>query len=193
MTEVYKQPNNPEQQLDAQELEAIRENALEKKAEQLEKKSIERSAEIDKNDAKREALEKATSSEKQKNLEARRKDTPERKRNQVASKVEREKAYKGIMKDARSQMSAPSRAFSKVIHNAAIEKTSEFIGSTVARPNAILAGSVSAFIIVLGVYLIAHFFGYPLSGAETIIAFVLGWVAGIVYDFLRVMVTGKTH
>lgn len=192
MTEVYKQ-NQPEKQLDTNELEKIRENALERKAEQLEHKSPERNIESTKEDARREALEKATSREQEKKVEVERKQAPEQKRDHIASKAERKQAYNAIMTDARSQMSAPSRAFSKLIHNRAVEKTSEFVGSTVARPNAILAGSVSAFIIVLGVYLIAHFFGYPLSGAETILAFILGWIAGVIYDFLRVMITGKAH
>lgn len=192
MTEVYKQ-NQPEKQLDTNELEKIRENALERKAEQLERKSPERNIESTKEDARREALEKATSREQEKKVEVERKQAPEQKRDHIASKAERKQAYNAIMTDARSQMSAPSRAFSKLIHNRAVEKTSEFVGSTVARPNAILAGSVSAFIIVLGVYLIAHFFGYPLSGAETILAFILGWIAGVIYDFLRVMITGKAH
>ena len=192
MTEVYKQ-NQPEKQLDTHELEKIRENALERKAEQLERKSPERNIENAKEGAKREALEKAISREQEKKLESDRKQAPERKNNHIASKAERKQAYKTIMTDARSQMSAPSRVFSKLIHNPAVEKTSEFVGNTVARPNAILAGSVSAFIIVLGVYLIAHFFGYPLSGAETILAFILGWIAGVIYDFFRVMITGKAH
>ena len=83
------------------------------------------------------------------------------------------------------------RTFSKVIHNPVVEKTSEVVGSTVARPNAILSGSVGAFILVLGVFLIARHYGYQLSGAETIVAFAIGWVVGIVYDFLRAMITGS--
>ena len=88
-------------------------------------------------------------------------------------------------------MSAQSRAFSKVIHNPGVEKTSEALGSTVARPNAILSGAVFAFVLTLGVYLVARYYGYTLSGFESIGAFVLGWVIGIIYDFLKVMITGK--
>jgi hypothetical protein len=33
--------------------------------------------------------------------------------------------------------------------------------------------------------------GYPLSGFETIGAFALGWMLGIVFDFFKVMVTGR--
>jgi len=83
------------------------------------------------------------------------------------------------------------RGFSKLIHNPAVEKTSEVVGSTVARPNAILAGAVVAFFAVLIVYLTAKHYGYILSGFETIGAFIVGWVLGILYDFFRVMITGK--
>ena len=67
------------------------------------------------------------------------------------------------------------------------------IGESTAgqRPNAILAGAVVAFVLVLAVYLISKFYGYTLSGFETIGAFIVGWVLGILYDFFKVMITGK--
>jgi hypothetical protein len=95
------------------------------------------------------------------------------------------------MADARAHMSAPSRAFSKVIHNKTVEQVSAAVGSTVARPNAILSGAVFAFLLTLAVYLIAKNLGYPLSGFETIGAFALGWILGILYDFFKVMITGR--
>jgi hypothetical protein len=95
------------------------------------------------------------------------------------------------MDEVRSQMSAPSRSFSKVIHNKGVEKTSEVVGSTIARPNALLSGAIFAFVLTLIVYLVAKNIGYPLSGFETIAAFVLGWALGIAYDFIKVMVTGR--
>ena len=95
------------------------------------------------------------------------------------------------MKEVRSQMSAPSRTFSKVIHNKTVEKVSDGVGATIARPNAILSGAIFAFVLTLGVYLLAKNLGYPLSGFETIAAFILGWMLGIAYDFLKVMITGR--
>ena len=97
------------------------------------------------------------------------------------------------MKDVQAELTPASRTFSKVIHNKAVEKTSDVVGSTLARPNAILAGAVVAFIATLGVYLIAKNVGYTLSGFETIAAFIVGWVIGIVFDYLRVLVTGKPN
>jgi hypothetical protein len=106
------------------------------------------------------------------------------------TKKEREASYNATMKHVRSEMSLPARTFSKVIHQPVVEKSSEILGSSLARPNAILAGSVSALILVTLTYLIARTFGYQLSGFETIGAFVLGWLIGIIYDFVKIMAAG---
>lgn len=107
------------------------------------------------------------------------------------SKKEKNASYKRHMKQVQAELPAPQRAFSKVIHSPVIEKASEFIGSTVARPNAVLSGAIVAFFLVLAVYLLAKTLGYVLSGFETIGAFIVGWVIGILYDYFRVLVTGK--
>lgn len=107
------------------------------------------------------------------------------------TKVNRDMIFRREMKHIQSEMSAPSRGFSKVIHNKAVERASEAIGSTVARPNAILAGAICAFLFTLALYVLAKRLGYVLSGFETIGAFALGWVVGLVFDFLRVMISGK--
>lgn len=99
--------------------------------------------------------------------------------------------YSRTMKQVQSELSTPSRAFSKVIHTKAVEKTSEALESTVARPNAILAGAIGAFVITLAIYLLAKHFGYRLSGSETIVGFAIGWACGILFDYFRVMITGK--
>lgn len=103
----------------------------------------------------------------------------------------RKESYNHTMKTVRSEMSAPARAFSKVIHNPVVERTSEVVGSTVARPNAILSGSLCAALAVLGLYLVARHYGFALSGSETIAAFIIGWAIGIMFDLLRGMITGK--
>jgi hypothetical protein len=44
---------------------------------------------------------------------------------------------------------------------------------------------------VLALYVFAKTLGFTLSGFETIGAFVIGWIIGILFDFLRAMITGK--
>lgn len=180
-----------ENALDKRELEAIhheQSKEIERAHENLEARSAEKS--------KAEALENARHEVEQIKHETESKapeKTAERhvERPAVSRRDSQKAAFDHIMTTAQSQMSAQSRAFSKVIHNPGVEKTSEALGSTVARPNAILSGAVFAFVLTLGVYLVARYYGYTLSGFESIGAFVLGWVIGIIYDFLKVMITGK--
>jgi hypothetical protein len=91
------------------------------------------------------------------------------------------------MDRTRSNMSFAQKTFSKVIHNPAIEKTSDIIGSTVARPDAVLSGSLFAFILTTALYFIAKYYGFSLSGSETILAFVAGWLLGILFDLVKGM------
>ena len=161
------------------ELAAERErNAVEKTAESLE-------------GARHEALSHASSTEKEPTKAEKSIDQSPAQRRGPASKRERNASFDATMSEVRSQMSAPSRAFSNVIHNPVVEKVSDAVGGTVARPNAIASGAIFSFIFTLGIYLIARFNGYPLSGTETIASFALGWVVGLIYDYLRLLVLGK--
>jgi hypothetical protein len=146
-------------------------------------------------EARREALEKAQSTEKQERVAPKQEHRPssaERRGGQPIRKAEREASFNATMQEVRTHMTPASRAFSKVIHNKAVEKISDVASSTIARPNAILSGAIFAFGLTLGVYLVAKNMGYPLSGFESIGAFAIGWLLGVVYDFLKVMVTGRT-
>ena len=108
-----------------------------------------------------------------------------------AGKAERKAAYKRTMQRVQAEMTPAERTFSKVVHNPIVAKTSDVVGGSVARPNAILSGSLCAFIAVSLVYVIAKNYGYPLSGFETMGAFVIGWILGQLFDFMRTMITGK--
>lgn len=161
---------------------------------ELHEKAGEQSHEKDVEGARHEALEHATKVDHERKLQetAERQPSPaERRKDGPIRKSDRDASFNATMQEVQGQMSAPSRAFSKVIHNKAVEKVSDVAGSTVARPNAILSGAVFAFVITLGVYLIAKYYGYVLTGFETIGAFLVGWAIGIVYDFLKVMITGR--
>ena len=180
------------QELDHEALEQVRDErqeALREHHEQAEKKTPERSAE----ELHREAFEKAASIEREKTKEVAQEAVQEKEKPRAGrrSKKELDTSYNATMDEVRTQMSPSSRAFSKLIHNKVVDGISSAVGATIARPNAILSGAVFAFLLTLGVYLLAKNLGYPLSGFETIGAFVLGWLLGILYDFLKVMVTGR--
>jgi len=50
-----------------------------------------------------------------------------------------------------------------------------------------------AFLLTLIIYVIAKTFGYNLSGFETIGAFIIGWILGVVYDYLKILFVGKKY
>lgn len=155
---------------------------------ELEKASPEKATE-----ARHEAFEQAKSAEKnptERDTYKGRERSPAERR--PKSKHQKEASFKRTMETVQAEMSAPSRAFSKLIHTKAVEKTSDAAAKTIARPNAILAGSIAAFACTLIVYLVAKRYGYTLSGFETMGAFIVGWLIGQLFDFLRVMITGRT-
>ncbi len=104
-------------------------------------------------------------------------------------KVDRE--FTHTMVAIQQEMPPAQRAFSRFIHNKPVEVTSDFLASTIARPNAMLAGSICAFILMLAVYLFTKSIGYVLSGFELIAAFAIGWVLGMIYDYMRTMFNNR--
>jgi hypothetical protein len=107
------------------------------------------------------------------------------------TKKQRDESFQQTMQEVHTQLSVPERAFSKLIHNKTIETVSDSLATTVARPNAILAGAICAFLATTVIYYLAKNIGYHLSGFETIGAFVVGWIIGILFDYFKIMITGK--
>ena len=148
----------------------------------------EKSAES-KEDIRNEALEIASKHEAAQEKKAR--ESKENKKDQPSlTKADVEASYKKTLDNVQKQLPAPSRAFSKVIHNSAVEKTSDAIGNTIARPNLIIAGALGAIASII-VYLIAKKYGYVLSGSETIVLFAAGWCIGAIIEYGRVGLINK--
>jgi len=184
--------NNSAENLETPKVSAEQYENIEKNLEDKAERGVE-SAEKREASARTEALKQAVSVESgsaEKKRKTNEGPSPAKRRGGVTKK-ERDASFTKRMSHVQAEMSAPERAFSKFIHSKPVEKTSAVVGSTVARPNAILAGAIVAFLAVLAVYLLARHLGYVLSGFETIAAFIVGWVLGLLYDFFRVMITGK--
>lgn len=175
---------------DAESLEKLREKNHEVMREKLERTN-ERQRDEAESSARKEALETATAIEKAPAKQER--QTTRSHEQRPRTRKEKEASYNHTMDEVRSQLSAPSRTFSDFIHNPVVEKVSDTIGGTVARPNAVLSGSVFAFLFTLTVYLVARYYGYPLSGSETIASFFLGWVIGLIVDYLKLLMFGKSR
>lgn len=172
---------NPELAKNAGELEQSASEIERSAAEQLERRAeqaVEQHEKLD--NARHEALEQAEASQAAETEKPAAPETPRQ-----ITKDDRTASYQKTMKKMQSELPPASRTFSKVIHNPAIEKASEAIGSTVARPNLIIAGALGAIASVI-VYFVARHYGYVLSGSETIILFGCGWVIGAIIEYARV-------
>lgn len=95
----------------------------------------------------------------------------------------RNESYKKTIDRTQNELSPFSKLFSKIIHIKLFEIFGDFLAKTIARPNALLAGAATSFFLTLSVYIIAKTIGFKLSGFETISAFVIGWIIGIIYDY----------
>lgn len=100
-------------------------------------------------------------------------------------KDSQDETYQKTITQVQKELPRSTRGFSRLIHTPFIEKASDVIASTIARPDALLAGGLSAFVLVLAVYSYAKYTGFALQGSETIIAFVLGWGLGVLFDIIR--------
>lgn len=114
----------------------------------------------------------------------------ERRRTGPINKKQLAESFKSQMKHAETEMSTSERVFSRFLHSKPVEKTTDALGSTVARPNAMLSGSIAAFLGVTILYFVAKYYGFQLSGSETILTFIAGWIIGILYDYFSVMIRG---
>lgn len=102
-----------------------------------------------------------------------------------------QQSFNKTMSQTQTHMSAPARIFSKVIHMPAVEKVSDIVGSTVARPDAILSGSIFAFAVTLVIYAIAKYVGFEITGTVAMASFVAGWLVGILFDMLHGLFRGR--
>jgi Fe2+ transport system protein B len=190
MSNIEKQPNSAEKEKSLENIESSSEmlDELEKSLEREAEKAGEKSKET--NEKLRSDAEKVAE-DNEKAEKEKTQATPERSTHQSIGKKQRDTAFKKTMKEVQGDMKPAERVFSKFIHNKAVEKTSDILGSTIARPNAVMYGAIFAFFATLIVYLLARNLGYVLSGFETIGAFIVGWILGVVYDYLRILFTGK--
>ncbi|MDO4774032.1 MAG: hypothetical protein Q4A37_02810 [Candidatus Saccharibacteria bacterium] len=175
--------------INTKEAERTQHEAHDRIGKQLEREAnrAETNAERQKNiheamEVARNTAESATETARTK--EAKRK--PASRERRILTKADRKQAFDKTMQTVQSQLSAPSRTFSKFIHNPIVEKVSDVAGNTIARPNAILSGSLAALILTLAIYFIARRNGYPLSGTEMLAAFFVGWVIGNIIDYARI-------
>lgn len=178
--------------------ESQRENNLEAQKHQekllktIEKKSKssrhEHSEKIGEIRASIEAAAKAKQ-EQQNNL----KQEKEPERPSRVSKELKDLAYRRTLRRAQNRMSAPSRLFSRAIHQPAVEAVSELAGKTVARPSGVLLGGIFAFL-GSGIFLwVTRHYGYEYNYLLFAICFVGGYFVGLFVELGLKMASRKSR
>ena len=179
MSEHLPQPKGSEQGelLQKNELQAIRER-LEKELESNAEKAKDSSLDTEK-------LSKVVEQHAISGKEMSQGDRADTKRHPVlVNKQLKDMAYMRAMTRVRKHLSVPSRAFSKVVHSKALERPSEVIGNTVARPSGMLGG---AFVAAIGSSIllwVTKHYGYEYNYLAVILLFVIGMTLGLAVEIL---------
>lgn len=92
--------------------------------------------------------------------------------------------YTQTLASIQRRLTPARRTFSKVIHAPAVEKTSEALEKTVARPSVTAGATWTALIIGSIFYFTARRYGYILSGSEIELSFVVGAVLGLILEWI---------
>ncbi len=90
--------------------------------------------------------------------------------------------YTQTLASVQRKLSPVSRNFSQIIHTPIVEKTSEALESTVARPSVLLGTTWTALIVGTIFYLTARRYGYTLSGSELLFSFIVGALLGLTLE-----------
>ncbi len=96
--------------------------------------------------------------------------------------LDKEAAYHDTLRSLQRHLSPASRRFSKVIHSPAVEKTSEVVGATVARPSVTLGATTTALIVGGFLYFTARAYGFALSGSELLLSLIIGGILGLLVE-----------
>jgi len=100
------------------------------------------------------------------------------------TKADKNRAYNLSLKRVQRQLGAPGRSFSRLIHNPAVERVSETLEKTIARPSAVLGGSLFATVGLAIMLYAARRNGFALSGSELALFLAIGWLVGLLSELL---------
>jgi hypothetical protein len=93
-------------------------------------------------------------------------------------------AYSRALVRTRKHLSVPAKMFSRVIHSKILDKPSEAIGKTIARPSGMVGGAVFAFFGTSLLLWTTKKYGYEYNYLAATLLFIIGMIFGIVTESL---------
>ncbi len=100
----------------------------------------------------------------------------------IAAHLDRLINYTQTLLSVQRRLNPASRAFSRIIHTPAIEKSSEALETTIMRPSVITGALWAAVIVGAVFYFTARHFGYQTSGSEMLAALLMGAIIGFLIE-----------
>lgn len=97
----------------------------------------------------------------------------------LVNKQLKEIAYNRTMTRVRKQLSAPSRAFSQLVHSKALDRPSEIASKTIARPSSMLGGALTAALGTSTLLWLTNHYGYEYNYLVVIALFAIGMFVGL--------------
>lgn len=94
----------------------------------------------------------------------------------------KKQTYKATMQRVEAKLPAYQRRFSQVINNDTVDAVSNVASRTVARPSALLGGSVVAFLALIVFTFYANSLGFEVSSGSFVIFVLLGWALGLMVE-----------
>jgi len=93
-----------------------------------------------------------------------------------------EHKYTHTLSSIRNRLKTPEKGLSKLIHQPVVERASDLLENTVARPSGILFGGIFSFIGSLSSYLLARRLGGELRLSVFAVFFVGGFFVGLIVE-----------
>ncbi len=102
-------------------------------------------------------------------------------------------AYNRTLRKVRTNLKAPDRIFSYVVHNRVIESVSNVGAKTIARPSAFLGGSFAALLGSAILLYMSRQYGFTYNYTVFIVLFTGGFFLGLILELLLKLVSRNKH
>ncbi|MEK9195919.1 MAG: hypothetical protein AAB914_00975, partial [Patescibacteria group bacterium] len=102
----------------------------------------------------------------------------------IISKDLRSNSLKQVLKRTQKRLPFDQRALSKFIHKPLVDSVSEVSSKTIARPSGLAMGGAFSLLSSLFILWASYFFGYSYNFLIGIMAFVGGFVAGVLIELV---------
>jgi hypothetical protein len=97
-------------------------------------------------------------------------------------KKQKADTYNKTLRRVRSQLPAPQRVFSRIVHQRQLDAISGGVGKTLARPSALFGGGFGALLGSAILLYAARYYGFTYNYGFMLITFMAGFAAGLLIE-----------